>query len=273
MNIIFVEPDKDLSFYIDKIRVLYTDDEIHNKQKITPSPYTCLSYNHFSIPKFSVKGEAFISENKLQLTGPKISDDIYALHNRKLSQVLIEFSPTGFFCLFGQSPRDFVNRTISLSRLNKINSINDLLKNLNQSDNYISHIEILQDYLLTLVPRDFEPIDYINKAINTIDELSAKVTVHSLCKKIGIGERQFNRKFCKIVGISPIRFIKIRQLHFIINRMCLNHYNSISELAYDTGFYDPAHFSNSFKKLTKMTPGEFITSDEHIAMDYYSKLI
>ena len=75
-----------------------------------------------------------------------------------------------------------------------------------------------------------------------------------------------------MIGIPPIQYIKIRQLHFIINRIHRNHFDSIKELAYDTGFYDPAHFSNSFKKLTGMSPGAFIKSDEHIALDYFSNL-
>ena len=106
-----------------------------------------------------------------------------------------------------------------------------------------------------------------------IDKSFGDISVNHICKEIGKSERQFYRKFSEIVGIPPIQYIKIRQLHFIINLIHLKQYQSIKELAYDTGFYDPAHFTNSFKKLTGMSPGAFIKSDEHIALDYFSSSI
>jgi len=101
-----------------------------------------------------------------------------------------------------------------------------------------------------------------------VDESFGNISVRSVCEKVGKSERQFNRKFNEIVGIPPLQYIKIRQLHFIINRIHRNHFESIKELAYDTGFYDPAHFNHSFKKLTGMSPGAFIKSDVDKAKEF-----
>ena len=117
MKIHFVKPIKQLSENIHKITVFISTDTIKYRQKITPSPFTCLSYNHFDIPDFRVSGKILPSKSKLQITGPKTTDDIYALHNGKLNQVLIEFTPTAFYYIFHYSPSELVNVTVSMSDL------------------------------------------------------------------------------------------------------------------------------------------------------------
>jgi len=132
---------------------------------------------------------------------------------------------------------------------------------------------MLQEFIVSIRGKIITPVAYIEEALSLIDESHGNISVQEICKKINISERQCSRKFIEVVGIRPIQYIKIRQLHFIINRIHRNHFHSIKELAYDTGFYDPAHFNNSFKKLTGMSPGAFIKSDEHIALDYFSNSI
>ncbi len=273
MKIIQITPAKDIKQYVHKITVFKTADKIIYTQKLTPSPFVCISYNHYHIPDFKVDNKVISPENNLQVTGPKTSDDIYALHYGRLSQVLIELAPSSFYYLFGQSPAGIVNQTLAICKFIPGRRINELTDSLAENNNYRSHIRKLTNFLVELKYRTLHPIDYIEKAIDLIDKSSGNISVHSVCEQINKSKRQFNRKFSEIIGIPPIQYIKIRQLHFIINLIHLKQYKSIKEIAYDTGFYDPAHFSNSFKKLTGMTPGDFITSDGHIALNYFSELI
>ena len=270
MKIHFIQPYKQLSSHIHRISVFISADIIKYRQKLTPSPFTCLSYNHHYIPDFKVAGKIFPSKSKLQITGPKTTDDIFALHNGKLNQVLIEFAPSAFYYIFHYSPSKLVNITVSMSDIFPGQKVTELLKKLISNNNYRSRVRILQEFIISIRDKILTPVAYIEEALLIIDKSHGNISVHNICRKINISERQCSRKFIEIVGISPIQYIKIRQLHYIINWIQMNHYKSIKELAYDTGFYDPAHFNNSFKKLTGMSPGAFIKSDEHIALDYFS---
>jgi len=272
MKITVIKPKKKLADFIRKITVFKTVRKITYQQKITPSPFTCLSYNHYDIPDFKANNKVIIPESKLQLTGPKINDDNYALHHGKLSQVLIELSPSSFYYLFGQSPSSIVNQTIAIGKFIPESKSRTIIKWLEENNNYRSHIRKLSEFLEELKASALPPVEYIETAISLIDKSSGNITVNSICEQINKSERQFNRKFSEIVGIPPIQYIKIRQLHFIINLIILKQFKSIKDVAYDTGFYDTAHFFHNFKKLTGMTPGVFINSDQHVARDYFSDI-
>jgi AraC-like DNA-binding protein len=273
MEIKIIKPEKKLQDYIQKIAVFSSVKEINYQQKITPSPFTCLSYNHFDIPKFKVNNQEAYAKSRIQITGPKTEDDIYALHSGKIKQILIELTPSAFFYLFKKTPLDIVNQTVSICNFISHASLEKLTKSLSENNNYRSHIKKLLAIIAELKNKALTPIDYIESAIKLIDKSSGNITVTSVCEHIHKSDRQFNRRFTEIVGIPPIQYIKIRQLHFIINLLQKRKYKSFKEMTYDTGFYDPAHFSKSFKRLTGMTPGEFINSDKHLAHDYFSEKV
>lgn len=273
MEIIQITPAKEIASFVHRITVFKSPGTKNYKQKLTPSPFTCISYNHYEIPDYLAGNKVVLPKNRLQITGPKISDELFALHHGKLHQILIELSPVSFYYLFKSSPVKIVNRIIPLSSFISSKKVERLLNSLSENNNYRSHIKKLTYFLISLIGMAYKRIDYIERAVELVDKVSGHISVATLCDKIYRSERQFDRKFKEMVGISPVQYIKIRQLHFIINLIYLKHYTFIKEIAYNMGFYDPAHFSNCFKKLTGMTPGEFIASKDHIAFDYFSELV
>ncbi len=256
-----------------KITVFQSGEYSVFKQKLTPSPYCCLTFNHFHIPDFVVGNEIFKSGQKLQVTGPKTRDDIFALHNGRLSQVLIEFTVTGFYFLFKRSPLVFLNSTVPLGSLLGATVPDKLAIDLAKTDNPNEHAFFIQQFISSINTIQSLRFSYLASAINLIEESNGNINVSSVCRQINIGERQLNRKFIEITGLKPLQYIKLKQLHYIINLLQSDQFSSLKELAYDTGFYDPSHFNHHFKKLTGMSPGNFLASDEHVAFKYYNDLI
>jgi AraC-like DNA-binding protein len=270
INIIHYPVNSGLESVVSKISIFYSDGLISFRQKLTPTPFSCLTYNHSYIPEFEVKRNQLPVKGKLQITGPKTRDDLFALHAGILKQVLLEFTPCGFFRLFCKSPAGYVNRVSHLSEFVPYEDTVRLEKRLSRENDQKSHLLILQDFISGILTiTKYKKVDYIEKAIVLIESLKGRITVNDLCREINISERQLNRKFTEITGIKPARFIKIRQLHYIIHLLQAQQFLSLKQLAYETGFYDPAHFNNSFKKHTGMSPGEFLTSDAHVAFKYY----
>lgn len=71
----------------------------------------------------------------------------------------------------------------------------------------------------------------------------------------GFSERQLQRLFQNYVGISAKKFADINRIDNAISY--IKNKKDLIDVAYLSGFYDQAHFINSFKTHTGLTPGDF----------------
>ena len=267
-----IEPNKELSKYVRKIALFESKRKIKYEQKLTPSAFTYLSYNYKDIPMSRFGNKKVQPKRKLQIAGPKTSDEIFVEYNGELSQILLEFSASGFYYLFHSSPSHLVNKLSPFNKFIERDIYQQLEIDLMESTNTDEQIEILQEFLIDRLHSALPFIDYIEKALQIIEDKKGHIIINELVDNINIGKRQFDRKFQEVVGISPKSYSKIVQLHYIITLMQSKKYASIQDLSYQTEFYDQAHFANRFKELTGFTPNEFIKSDKHIALKYYTDI-
>ena len=47
-------------------------------------------------------------------------------------------------------------------------------------------------------------------------------------------------------------------------------YPKIQDIVYEIDLFDPSHLMHQFKELTGFTPTEFIHSNKHIALEYFT---
>jgi len=272
INITHYKPHLLLEKYIRKISIFESKDEINYRQKLTPSSFTYLSYNQEDIPA-TIYGEKKVKPiNRLVIAGPKYNEDVFVEYNGRLKQILFEFSASGFYYLFHSSPSKLVNKLTKLSDFIPEEIFSSLENELSNPATTEKCINILEEFLKekTYIAQPF--VDYIEKALQCIEEQHGHVNVINLAEEVGIGKRQFNRKFQEVVGLPPKTYSKIIQLHYIIKLMHAKKYTSMQDLSYQTEFYDHSHFTNRFKELTGFSPNEFIKSNKHIALKYFTGL-
>ncbi len=95
-----------------------------------------------------------------------------------------------------------------------------------------------------------------------IERLGGQVKLGELVKRHFTTERQLERQFGLHVGISPKEFINLMRFKFALGKIqCNPHGRSLSEIAWDSGYYDHAHLTNDFKRYTDTVPTGFILSD------------
>lgn len=79
--------------------------------------------------------------------------------------------------------------------------------------------------------------------------------VEMLCKEIGVSERQLQRKFKASTQKSPNQLISSIRLN-LAKELILSTQDTISEIAFKTGFSNPSYFSKCFKKEFKVNPSD-----------------
>jgi transcriptional regulator GlxA family with amidase domain len=97
--------------------------------------------------------------------------------------------------------------------------------------------------------RDFRSVadPRIQRALVLIEGCRGKdVTPDAAASAVGLSPRQFSRLFREALGVTPKHFIletRLRHARFLIE----NSTQSITQIAYTTGFADCAHFATAFR--------------------------
>lgn len=273
INITHNKPATQLSRYVRKISVFESKTKINFKQKLTPSAFTYLSYNHLEIPKSIFGKKKIHPKQRIQVAGPKIEEDIYVEYNGKLKQILVEFTASGFYYLFHVSPFRYTNSLTGFEKFSLHGENINLERELRGTDEIQKQIELIEEFLLEKRYKALPFCDYLEKSIKFIEENNGNVPIKIVAEQAEVSERQLDRKCLEAVGITPKKYSKIIQLHYVINLMNSKNYASFQDIAFSAEYYDLPHFNHRFKELTGFSPSEFVNSDKHLALKFFKDLI
>ena len=85
--------------------------------------------------------------------------------------------------------------------------------------------------------------------------LSLQVKLPDLAAYFKEDQFTFSRRFKALHGLSPINYVIIRKLHWAKREIQVN--ESLTEVAFNNGFYDQSHFIRFFKRVFGITPSEY----------------
>lgn len=122
---------------------------------------------------------------------------------------------------------------------------------------YEGAVSDVQDFLITrLLTTTFDP-KQIQRAAQMLHYQKGQFRVAELADNCSLSIRQLQRQFNDVVGISPKSLARTIRFEEIRKRLMFHPDPSLTELAYEFGYADQAHFIHDFKGLAGRTPGEF----------------
>ena len=99
--------------------------------------------------------------------------------------------------------------------------------------------------------------DEILKAQEYIEKnLNEKITIDDLSSMFNIGRRNFDRRFIKATGNTPIEYSQRVKMEFAKKAFETNR-KTINEVMYEVGYSDVKAFREVFRKITGMSPLEY----------------
>lgn len=97
---------------------------------------------------------------------------------------------------------------------------------------------------------------YINRVRHYIDEHYADaLSLNDLAGLVNLNASYFLRVFKKTVGLSPHAYLTQVRINRAKELMAAG--TPLTEIAPNIGFYDQSHFSNRFKRVFGVTPGQY----------------
>jgi transcriptional regulator GlxA family with amidase domain len=99
--------------------------------------------------------------------------------------------------------------------------------------------------------------DVVQKAQAYIEsKLDEKISVEHLSSKFSVGRRNFDRRFIKATGNTPVEYAQ-RVKTESAKKTLETSRKTINEVMYEVGYSDPKAFREVFKKFTGMSPLEY----------------
>lgn len=261
-----IEPIKILRKYIKNYFIVETNNSIDYlpKERIYPCGYATMVFHYGSPSKFQKKNSGNYIEPNLVICGQQTNYYDLSLSG-KTGMILIVFRPHGVKSFFNFPITELLNENLSLQELvnNEAVELEDKLFNAPNNRQRITHLEnFLFKKLITYGDgfaahnNEFERVEHAIKIIeNSKGQIKAQAIAHEVC----LGIKQFERTFSKYVGVNPKKFASIVRFQNII-QMNSKDKRSLSQIAFDNGYYDQSHFIHDFKSLTGLAPKAFFNS-------------
>jgi transcriptional regulator GlxA family with amidase domain len=95
----------------------------------------------------------------------------------------------------------------------------------------------------------------MNAVINAI--YSGQQNIETLAQTACLGYKQFKRVFADYVGANPKDYLRVVRFQKTLHTLQTQPNINFSQLAYDCGYFDQAHFIKDFKQFSGYTPTEY----------------
>ena len=127
---------------------------------------------------------------------------------------------------------------------------------------YEKAVEEIEDFLIgTRLNVLFGP-EHVRAATKLLYHSKGQFRVAELADYCHLSVRQLQRQFDETTGVSPKTLGRIIRFEAIRNRLMSDPNANLTDLAYEFGYTDQAHFIKDFKTFTDRTPGEYAVDME-----------
>ena len=262
MRLSFVQPRKELRPYIESLWVFESANGIPLTDRSLAVPNGCskliIPYEN-SLSGISESRTGVSREHGLYFVGNRIKATLIHSNMRKTGFIGIEFSPHGAFPLFGIPMSETVDEKIFDSevlfgRWGK--ETRETLCNLEGVDQKVSFI---QDELVKLSRGSRRSNRITEFCVNALKLAHGRIPIRELELQTGYSRRYLDLLFKQHVGLPPKVLAGIFRFQMFYRKWAQGvPYEILKERLYDY-FYDQAHFSKEFKKMTGHSPREFMT--------------
>jgi AraC-like DNA-binding protein len=114
-------------------------------------------------------------------------------------------------------------------------------------------------FIRTKLQSHYRKYDYTHPLMSLIRSEAGTKGYQQLTREIPISERQLQRTFRSLYGITVGEYLRLARMSAIYDYMHSKH-QSLTETAHDLQFFDQSHFIREFRNYVGTTPGRFLKS-------------
>jgi Helix-turn-helix domain len=255
-------PNNDLSSLIKCYWTLEVPAEYSSeKQRIVPDG--CMELIFIlgeDIKRFTSATESIIQPRAMivgQITEPFIIQPTGYVHC-----FATRFYPYGVVNFIQTPLKNLENKETPLTEIFGHEIADALEQNIIHATDTQQRIEIIETFLLNKLNEKATIDNIVKSTIDALLATSGSSPIKAILKEDLSKRRQLERKFLKQIGLSPKQLGKVVRLQTALNLLINQKTETLTDIAYESEYYDQNHFIKDFKEFTGTTPKEFLADEQ-----------
>jgi len=235
------------------IRVLaISESEMANTYKVLPGTEIVIGFQYRGKLSYS-DNDQDIPLSSSGLTG--LSDRYRIFHNTKNTGTVLVFFKEGAASSFFRQPiHELFRESLSLDNFMLRSELLILEEKLQESKSDKEKIAVIENFLISKLNPGVEDL-MVMSAISMIYKAKGNIRMNDLAKALHTSQSPLEKRFRQKVGTSPKKFSSlIRFKHSIAQH---RPDKPLTDLSYEAGYYDQAHFIKEFRNFTGDSPEIF----------------
>lgn len=273
MNYQTFQPHPDLASLVNCYWTLEVPAEDNpQRQRIIPDGCIEMAFILGDNVKRYLADDEFILQPRAMILGQTI-EPFYIEPVGYVNTFAVTFYPYGFVNFITEPIKNLVNKETHIKHLFGEAPAKELEQKIIKAADTQERIKIIEAFLFAKL-NDQTTIDNIVKTtIETLLSTNGSAPINSILKRNLSKRRQLERNFAKQVGISPKQLGKVIRLQTALKLLINEESESLTSIAYESEYYDQAHFIKDFKEFTGISPKEFLgNKNMTLASAFYKRV-
>jgi len=231
------------------------------KQRIVPDGCIEMAFILGDDIKRFVTESEFVVQQRAVVIG-QITEPFFIQPSGYVNTFAVRFYPYGFANFISTPLQDLANKETPIDKLFEADAANKLEQAIIQAADTKERIAIIESFLTHTLKSKSTINTIVKTTIDALEATSGSSPIKAILKNDPSQRRQLERNFSQQIGISPKQLGKIIRLQTALKMLLRNQTDKLSDIAYESEYYDQAHFIRDFKEFTGTTPADFIEDEK-----------
>lgn len=264
MDCMMYIPTKPLNRFIEKFWII-NDERLEYSAKVFPDGIVQLVINLGSPYNVVAADGSSASFRTGSFSGERL-ELCSVTQPRSCHAIGVRFRPGGAYPFLGIPLSEFSEHVVDIELLWGASAIETLRQRLHEASSPAAQCLVLVQTLLEKAGKNLQMNSTVDIALRYI--LGAEEpSIRDIATTIGISHKHLLRQFDKYVGLTPKALSRIQRFQRSLQLLKRSAdaqftnptaYRSLTEIAYESSYYDQSHFVHEFEAFTCMKPTEYI---------------
>jgi len=181
--------------------------------------------------------------------------------NGSFDEICLPFTPLGYYHFFRFPLKEYILEEDVLSEAFGSSSLY-FFESVFDEPHIQKRGSLIEKYLYKKLIDFDDP--FLKTALCQLQESKGNLSLKDLTATLNCSEKKLQRVFKQQLDVMPKDYVQILKFREALHFLGSDNINTLTEVAYEAGYYDQSHFIRNINRFTGKKPGELKKIIEHI---------